>query len=177
MPVAERRGVNNSSDDIRFMRRAIEWSRKGLENGNKGPIGAVIVREGVILGEGHNRCLADLDITAHGEIVAIRDGVRKTGSLEGLAGATMYTTAQPCPMCYSACRWAGIARVVYALSCEDTYEIGSRFGFNDLELFADMARPQQNRCLIQQQLLREEALPVLLDWAQQLDQEGLDSAT
>lgn len=151
--------------DEHYMRLAIEWSRKGMENGNMGPIGAVVVKDGKILGQGHNRCLADLDITAHGEMVAIREGIKQTGSLEGLHGATLYTTAQPCPMCYSACRWAGIGRIVYALSCQDTYEIGSEWGFNDEALYADLQLPQEQRAIPQAQLLREEALPVLQDWS------------
>lgn len=125
------------------MRLAIEWSRKGMENGNLGPIGAVVVRDGQVLGQGHNRCQADLDITAHGEMVAIRDGIKNTGCLDGLKGATLYTTAQPCPMCYTACHWAGIERIVYSLSCQDTYAIGAEFGFNDAALYADLQRPEQ----------------------------------
>ena len=151
--------------DEHYMRLAIEWSRKGMENGNMGPIGAVVVKDGQILGQGHNRCLADLDITAHGEMVAIRQGIKHTGSLEGLQGATLYTTAQPCPMCYSACRWAGIRRIVYALSCQDTYEIGSEWGFNDAALYADLQLPEEQRAIPQVQLLREEALPVLQGWS------------
>ena len=77
----------------------------------------------------------------------------------------MYTTAQPCPMCYCACRWAGIVRIVYSLSCQDTYEVGAKFGFNDAELYADMQLPEAERAIPQVQLLREEALPVLQDWA------------
>lgn len=156
-----------SATDQHFMRRAIAWSRQGMENGNMGPIGAVIVRDGRVLGEGHNRCKADLDITAHGEMVAIRDGIKRTGDLQGLKGATIYTTAQPCPMCYSACRWAGIERIVYALSCHDTYKIGSEFGFNDLELYADLRRPERERAIPQVQVLREEALPTLQDWSRE----------
>lgn len=140
------------------MRLAIEWSRRGLESGN-GPVGAVIVRAGQILGEGHNRTSADLDITAHGEMVAIRQGVKKSGCLDGLAGSTIYTNCQPCPMCYSACRWAGITRIVYALSIEDTYALGKQLGFLDVEHFADLSRPQRD--IPQVQLLRAEALPVL----------------
>lgn len=158
-------GRPHGTSDQDFMKLAIEWSRKGLENGNMGPIGAVVVRDGVVLGQGHNRCMADLDITAHGEMVAIRDGVTRTGSLEGLKGATMYTTAQPCPMCYCACRWAGIVRIVYSLSCQDTYEVGAKFGFNDAALYADLQLPEAERAIPQVQLLREEALPVLHDWA------------
>ncbi len=140
------------------MRLAIDWSRRGLESGN-GPVGSVIVRDGQILGEGHNRTSADLDVTAHGEMVAIRDGVSRSGRLDGLAGATLYTNCQPCPMCYSACRWAGITRIVYALSIEDTYALGKELGFLDVEHFADLSRPQRD--IPQAQLLRAEAIPVM----------------
>lgn len=152
-------------DDEYYMRLAIEWSRRGMDNQNMGPIGAVIVRDGIILGEGHNRMILDLDITAHGEMTAIRDGIRRTGSLEGLQGATIYTSAQPCPMCYSACKWAGIVRIVYSLSCEDTYAIGKSYGFLDVELYEDIRKPEPERSIPQVRLLREEALPVLEDWA------------
>lgn len=147
------------------MRKAIEWSRRGLENDNLGPVGAVIVRDGVILGEGHNRMIVDMDVTAHGEIVAIRDAVKKLGDLEGLQGATIYTNTQPCPMCYSACKWAGITRIVYALSCADTYAIGKDYGFLDVEVYADVVKPEAERSIPQTQVLRDEALPVLEDWA------------
>ena len=160
--------ANDTNDDMALMMLAIEWSRRGMENGNLGPIGAVVARNGVVLGEGHNRCLADLDITAHGEMVAIRDGIKRTGNLEGLKGATMYTTAQPCPMCYTACYWSGISRIVYSLSCDDTYAIGSRFGFKDAFLYQDLAKPESERAIPQMQMLRDEALPVLCQWAEEL---------
>jgi guanine deaminase len=151
-------------DDEYYMRLAIEWSRRGMENDNMGPVGAVVVRDGQVLGEGHNRTTVDLDITAHGEMVAIRDGVRKTGRLDGLVGATIYTNCQPCPMCYSACKWAGISRIVYSLSVEDTYALGKDYGFLDVEHFADVRKDRSD--IPQSQLLREEALPVLQDWAE-----------
>ncbi|ODT55736.1 hypothetical protein ABS71_22625 [bacterium SCN 62-11] len=140
------------------MRLAVDWSRRGLESGN-GPVGAVVVRDGTVLGEGHNRTSVDLDITAHAEMVAIRAGVRASGHLEGLLGATLYTNCQPCPMCYSACRWAGIQRIVYALSIEDTYRLAGPFGFRDVEHFSDL-RNNAN-CIPLVQILREEALPIL----------------
>ncbi len=151
--------------DEDYMRLAIEWSRRGMENDNLGPVGAVIVRDGVILGEGHNRMLVDMDVTAHGEIVAIRDACKKVGDLEGLQGATIYTNCQPCPMCYSACKWAGITRIVYALSCADTYSVGKDYGFVDVEVYADIVKPEAERSIPQTQVLRDEALPVLEDWA------------
>ena len=159
------------NQDVEFMLRAIEWSRKGMENENMGPIGAVVARDGVILGEGHNRNRLDMDITAHGEMVAIRNGVKKAGRLDALVGATIYTTAQPCPMCYTACLWAGITRIVYALSCEDTAEVGGAFGFMDSEFYQDLGKHQDQRSIPQTQVLREDALPVLREWARLAEQE------
>lgn len=150
-------------DDAYYLRLAVEGSRRGLRSGN-GPVGAVVVLGGQIVGEGHNRTNLDLDLTAHAEMVAIRDGVRKCGRLDGLVGATLYTSCQPCPMCYSASRWAGIARIVYALSVEDTYALGKELGFVDVEHFADLRNPQLE--IPQLQLLREEALPVLEEFVQ-----------
>ena len=147
------------------MRAAIEWSRRGMENDNMGPVGSVIVRDGVILGEGHNRMVADMDVTAHGEMVAIRDAIKRAGHLEALQGATIYTNTQPCPMCYSACKWAGITRIVYALSCTDTYAVGKDYGFVDVEVYADVMKPEAERSIPQSQVLRAEALPVLEQWA------------
>ena len=143
------------------MRLAVDWSRRGLESGN-GPVGAVVVRDGRVLGEGHNRTSADLDVTAHAEMVAIRAGIRSSGHLEGLVGATLYTNCQPCPMCYSACRWAGIERVVYALSIEDTYRLAREYGFRDVEHFSDLRNGENKIPLVQ--LLRDEALPVLQEF-------------
>lgn len=118
-----------------------------------------MVLAGEVLGEGHNRTSADLDVTAHAEMVAIRAGVRRSGHLEGLQGATLYTSCQPCPMCYSACRWAGIERIVFALSVEDTYQVAGNFGFRDVEHFSDLRNNEKIIPLLQ--LLREEAMPVL----------------
>jgi tRNA(Arg) A34 adenosine deaminase TadA len=148
-----------------YMRAAIEWSRRGMDNDNMGPVGAVIVRDGVILGQGHNRMIVDMDVTAHGEMVAIRDGIQRAGNLEALQGATIYTNTQPCPMCYTACKWAGITRIVYALSCADTYEIGRDYGFLDVEMYEDVRKDEHQRSIPQSQVLRHEALPVLEDWA------------
>ena len=85
-------------DHETFMRRAIELSQQGIADGTGGPIGAVIVRGGKIIGEGHNRVFQTSDPTAHGEIVAIRDAAAKENA-PSLPGAVIYTTCEPCPMC------------------------------------------------------------------------------
>ena len=74
------------SDDLRFMRRAIELARMGMKAGAGGPFGAVVVKDGEIIGEGHNRVIATNDPTAHGEVVAIREACARLGTFN-LAGA------------------------------------------------------------------------------------------
>src|SRR6185369_18064164 len=82
----------------RFMRRAIALARRGMNARDGGPFGAVVVRDGAIVGEGWNRVIATLDPTAHGEIVAIRAACRRLATFR-LRGAALYTTGEPCPMC------------------------------------------------------------------------------
>ncbi len=108
-----------------FMKEAISEAYYGIETGAGGPFGAVIVKNGKIIGKGHNRVIADNDPTAHGEIQAIRDACRKLQSPD-LRGCQLYTTAQPCPMCVGAILWAGIEEVYYGCPKEDTEEIGFR---------------------------------------------------
>jgi tRNA(adenine34) deaminase len=98
------------TDHHHFMGLAVDQARRGLDEGNS-PIGSVIVRDGTIIGEGHNTVTTDLDPTAHAETVAIRDACRKLGTTD-LTGATCYTTAEPCPMCCWMIVRSGIQRLV-----------------------------------------------------------------
>ncbi len=93
------------------MRRALALARKGAEQ-DEVPVGAVVVREGVVLGEGWNRPISAVDPTAHAEIVALRDAARAAGNYR-LPGATLYVTIEPCTMCAGAIVHARIARVVF----------------------------------------------------------------
>ncbi len=99
----------NANDDG-FMRRALEQAKAG-----DFPFGAVIVRDGVIIARGRNAGKSLNDPTAHGEMMAIRDFVSRHPGAE-LAGATIYTTGEPCPMCMGALLWCGISRIVFAAS-------------------------------------------------------------
>lgn len=94
----------------RFMGLALEEGHKGELAGNV-PVGSVIVRDGEVIGEGHNEAHSGPDATAHAEVQAIRDACRREGTLD-LAGATLYTTMEPCPMCCWAILEAGIGRLV-----------------------------------------------------------------
>ncbi len=104
-------------DDAAFMRMAIEEARAAIAEGNK-PFGALVVRDGQVLARAHNLVESDHDPTAHGEVAAIRAACRALRSAS-LDGATLYTTCEPCLMCTSAIRWAGIARVVIGATWAD----------------------------------------------------------
>ena len=94
-----------SERDEAFMRRAIELSAKtSLIDNAGGVFGAVLVKNGKILAEGANRVVAENDPTWHGEMEAIRNACRKVGSFK-LHGCTLYTSAEPCPMCAAAAYW------------------------------------------------------------------------
>ncbi len=99
-------------NDETYMRRAIELARQGDRRPGGSPIGCVIVRDGEIIGEGHNETEMNHDPTAHGEIVAMRRAGTRIGDME-LRGATLYSTLQPCGMCSMASIWAKIGRIVY----------------------------------------------------------------
>ena len=108
-----------------FMQAAIEEAYDGISQGHGGPFGAVIVKDGEIVGSGHNRVLIDNDPTCHGEISAIRDACAKLNTFD-LNGCVIYTTGEPCSMCLSACLWANIGRVYYGCTIGDNSLIGFR---------------------------------------------------
>jgi tRNA(Arg) A34 adenosine deaminase TadA len=143
------------------MRRAIELSREKMRKEDAAPFAAVIVRGVEIVGEGWNRSLQELDPTAHGEVVAIRDACRNLGTLD-LSGCELYTSCEPCPLCVSAMHYAGIRRLYYAASLEQSAQIApypdSRF------LCEELSRPVEKRAMPAEQLLAEEAVAVLLEW-------------
>jgi tRNA(Arg) A34 adenosine deaminase TadA len=112
--------------DEQFMRLALAKAREGVENGQS-PFGACIVREERVVACVHNVVWATTDITAHAEVHAIREACRALGTID-LSGCTIYSTCEPCPMCFSACHWASIARIVYGASIADA----ASFGFNEL---------------------------------------------
>ncbi|HKB25649.1 MAG TPA: tRNA adenosine(34) deaminase TadA [Methylomirabilota bacterium] len=99
------------STDEAFMRLALDEARRGLEAGEV-PVGAAVVRDGAVLAHAHNAPIGLADPTAHAEILALREAGRTLGNYR-LAGATLYVTVEPCPMCCGAALHARVARVVY----------------------------------------------------------------
>ncbi|HRU97924.1 MAG TPA: nucleoside deaminase [Ruminococcus sp.] len=109
----------------KFMKIAVDEARTGINAGHGGPFGCVIVRNGEIVGQGHNEVVKRKDPTCHGEVMAIRNACKALGTYD-LSGCELYTTAEPCPMCRGAILWANISRVYYGCNINDTDRIGFR---------------------------------------------------
>ena len=115
-----------------FMRLALHEARAGIHAGDGGPFGCVVVKDGVVVGRGHNEVLRQEDATCHGEMMAIRGACKALGTHD-LTGCELYTTAEPCPMCLGAIRWANIGKVYYGCSVADT----EKLGFRDREFYTE----------------------------------------
>jgi len=148
-------------DHEEFMRRAIELSREKMCAGDGGPFGAVVAKDGVIVGEGWNQVTSLNDATAHAEVVAIREACRTLGTYS-LEGAVMYTSCEPCPMCLAAIYWARISRLFYANTTQDA----ASAGFDDEALYQELALPWSERRIASGRLLADEALAVFDEWTE-----------
>ena len=123
----------NNMERIELMRLAIAEAREGIHAGHGGPFGTVIVKDGKIVGRGHNCVLLLNDPTCHGEVSAIRDAGKNLGTFD-LSGCELYTTGEPCHMCLCACMWANISKIYYGCTIDDNSIIGFRDGKFD-EIF------------------------------------------
>lgn len=147
-----------------FMLRAIALSRKEMRADQGGPFAAIVVKDGEIVGEGWNQVTSRCDPTAHAEIVAIRSACDALQT-HSLAGATIYATCEPCPMCLAAIYWAHISRIYYANTTADAEAIG----FDDGAFYRELASPADERSVPRVRLLAEEARAVFDEWAQKDD--------
>ncbi len=107
-----------------------------------GPFGALLVKDGAVWGRGANRVTATHDPTAHAEIVAIRGACAKAGS-HHLPGAVLYSSCEPCPMCFAAACWAGVSAVYFAATRQDA----AAAGFQDAGLYEQLALPPEARAV------------------------------
>ncbi len=120
----------------KFMEEAIKLANECFETGNGGPFGAVIVKDGEIVGRGRNTVTADNDPTAHAEVNAIRDACKNLGTFQ-LSGCEVYASSEPCPMCFGAIYWARPERIFYGASCEAAAEAG----FQDTFIYDELGKP------------------------------------
>lgn len=153
-----------TEQDEKFMRRAIELAQLGMENGTGGPFGAVIVKDGEIVGEGCNRVTSTNDPTAHAEVVAIRAACQNLNSFQ-LDGCVLYTSCYPCPMCLGAIYWARPAKIFYAATHSDAEAVG----FDDKFIYEEIERPIENRRIETVNFLRDEGLKLFEIWENKAD--------
>lgn len=146
-----------------YMRKAIALSRQSM-NSAGGPFGAVIVKDGRIIGEGMNRVTVDNDPSAHAEVVAIRQACKALDDYS-LKGAVIYSSCEPCPMCLSAIYWARLDTVYFG----NTQEDAAKIDFDDAFLYEQVSLPHQSRSIPIKPLLRNEAVDVFHEWADKDD--------
>ena len=146
------------------MQRAVWLSRRGMDLGHGGPFGAVIVKDGAIVGEGWNEVLRSNDPTAHAEVVAIRNASRLLETYD-LSGCEIYSSCEPCPMCLGAIYWSRIGRVYFAVNRHDAAGIE----FRDEHIYEEFARPLDKRELPMVHLPCDGALDVFTDWTHLAD--------
>ena len=145
--------------ELQFLREAIRLSKEKMEAGEGGPFGAVIVRDGEIIGRGWNRVTSANDPTAHAELEAIREARARLGTFS-LQGGEIYTSCEPCPMCLSAIYWARLDALCFAASREDAADAG----FDDAVLYGEIPRNWNQRKLKAEQHLQAEAREVFSRW-------------
>ena len=146
-----------------LMRRAIELSENSVRNGG-GPFGAVIAKDGEIIAEGSNKVTINNDPTAHAEVCTIRNACQKLGTFD-LSGCVIYTSCEPCPMCFGAIYWAHLDKIYYANDRKDAGKIG----FDDDFIYKEIAIEPQYRKKPSEILLRNEALEVFKQWTAKTD--------
>jgi tRNA(Arg) A34 adenosine deaminase TadA len=142
-----------------FLREAVRLSREKMETGEGGPFGAVVTKDGKIVGRGWNRVTSAKDPTAHAEIGAIRAACATLGSYS-LAGCEIYSSCEPCPMCLSAIYWARLDALYFAASRADA----AAAGFDDALLYDEVPLPWNSRSLKAERHLAGEAQVVFEAW-------------
>ncbi len=149
----------NMTDHDKFMRMAIDLAENNVTQGQGGPFGAVIVKDGMVVARSANRVVPTNDPTAHAEVSAIRLACQELGTFS-LEGCVIYTSCEPCPMCLGAIYWARIDHIYYANTKADAAAIG----FDDKFIYDELDLPMENRKLPVLQLMRDEALQAFKLW-------------
>jgi guanine deaminase len=150
--------MTTSPHDV-FLRRAIELSREHSLKGAGGPFGAVIVEGDRIVAEGWNLVTSTSDPTAHAEVVAIRRAAAARGD-HSLHGCVIYSSCEPCPMCFGAIHWARLGALYFAATRDDAASIE----FDDALLYEEVMRPVNERTMKTEQALRTEAQAAMREW-------------
>jgi guanine deaminase len=148
----------------KYMMEAVRLAQNGMDSGEGGPFGAVIVKNGVIVGRGNNKVTSTNDPTAHAEMVAIRDACKNLNSFQ-LEDCEIYTSCEPCPMCLAAIYWSRPKAVFYACTKEDAANIG----FDDNYIYHQIYKPIEKRDLKLYKINNQDSLQVFKNWEAKVD--------
>ena len=143
----------------KFMQEAIRLAIDSVNSGQGGPFGAVVVKDGEIIGRGSNKVTSTNDPTAHAEVVAIRDACKNLNDFQ-LEGCEIYTSCEPCPMCLGAIYWARPSKLYYGCNQKDAAEID----FDDAFIYKEINVENINRQIPFLPFMREEALASFRAW-------------
>jgi tRNA(Arg) A34 adenosine deaminase TadA len=157
----------SKKEDQQFMLKAIEFAQQGMDNNEGGPFGAIIVKDGKIVGRGNNKVTSTNDPTAHAEVVAIRDACKNLGTFQ-LDDCVIYTSCEPCPMCLGAIYWARPKRIVFACDKKDAAAIG----FDDDFIYKEIELSIDQRSIPTSQLLRDQGIKVFKNWEEKTDKDA-----
>ena len=144
-----------------FMKCAIQLAIDKVTSASGGPFGAVIVKDNEIIAESGNRVTTTNDPTAHAEIMAIRKAATKLGVFH-LTGCTLYTSCEPCPMCFGAIYFAHIETVYFACNKVDA----QKAGFDDEYIYKQINLDYEQRAIPMKQIMRQESSAAFLLWQQ-----------
>ena len=156
--------TNEKNPDKQFMQEAINLAVKGMNQNDGGPFGAVIVKDGKIIGRGNNCVTSTNDPTAHAEVVAIKDACKKLNTFQ-LDGCIIYSSCEPCPMCLGAIYWARLDSIFYACTKKDAAEIG----FDDAFIYKELPLELKDRKIKGTELCHEEGLNAFNLWKEKED--------
>jgi guanine deaminase len=132
--------------DFQFMEKAVDLAFKNVLSKHGGPFGAIVVKDGKIIGMGQNEVTATNDPTAHAEVQAIRDACKHLNTFQ-LDDCEIYTSCEPCPMCIGAIYWARPKAVYYACTKQEAAKIGfdDQFIYEQLELPVELRKIPMQR--------------------------------
>ncbi len=147
-----------------FMKIAVEEASQGMKNNDGGPFGAVIVKDGEIIARAHNEVIGTNDPTAHAEVNAIRKATRALGRFD-LSDCEIYSSCEPCPMCFAAIHWAKIKKLYYGCTREDAANID----FDDQYIYDVIKGTAKELQLEVLQVDRTESLEPFEEWKFKMD--------
>lgn len=153
-----------NSSNKQFMLRAIELAKTGIDKNIGGPFGAVIVKNGKIIGEGNNSVTSTNDPTAHAEIIAIRNACKNLDSFQ-LSNCEIYCTCEPCPMCLGAIYWARIDKIYYAANRAQA----AKGGFDDEFIYNQISLTPEKRSIESLHFMESHGIEVFKHWIEKSD--------